>query len=470
MRNRVNFILPYPRRLGVMGWTAFACLTLSLPLPAAETPVAPAAPAPVSLSLESILKNTLANNAQIQESLQDVEAARAQLDQARAALWPKASAIVLAAPIFEETGDAIHSTSNWKKWGPLVKGGVEIVQPLYTFGQISSYRRAAEGQITAKTGLAEAKKDEILMTAKEFYYGYLMATELEGLVEDLVKFLEEAVETAEDGLKTKKKGTVIKPHDVYRLKTALEDLRQKKLLATQSRQTAERAVAWISGLKFESLPKKSLRPESFEKPTLEQCLATARKKRPEFQALTAGQEARLALRDAKRAQSYPVFFVGAFGGGAWSPVRTKQDSVFAYDQFNRLEGGVGVGLKFDLEFARHSAEASEQMAEAMKLKAKEDYAVPGIELQVKRAFWELEQAIAGLEVAERRKAVGKKWFVGSAMGWSIGITPAKDLLEALEGDGLSKKNYVETVYALNMALGKLSLAIGQEVTTLKYGR
>jgi len=163
-----------------------------------------------------------------------------------------------------------------------------------------------------------------------------------------------------------------------------------------------------------------------------------------------------------------VLFVGAFGEASWSPVREKQKSIFAMDPFNRIQGGAGLGLKFDLEFARHSAEAAEQEAEAMKLKAKESYAVPGIELQVKKAYWELEQAAQGLEVAERRKALGKKWFVQSAMGWSIGITPAKDLLEALEGNGLSKKNYIETVYALNLALARLSLAVGEELTELKY--
>ena len=54
------------------------------------------------------------------------------------------------------------------------------------------------------------------------------------------------------------------------------------------------------------------------------------------------------------------------------------------------------------------------------------------------------------------------------MGWSIGITPPKDLLEALEGNGLARKNYIETIYSLNMALGHLSQAVGKEVTEMKY--
>jgi len=240
------------------------------------------------------------------------------------------------------------------------------------------------------------------------------------------------------------------------------------LLALSARQTAEQALAWVSGLNFQNLQALSLTPVNYERKSLEECLQIAKQKRPEFRALSAGQEARIALSDAKRAQSYPVFFVGAFGSAGWSPVRDRQQSVFAFDQFNRVEGGVGLGLKLDLEFARHSAEAAEQSAEAMKLKATESYAVPGIELQVKKAFWEVDQAQQGLDVAKRRKDLGKKWFVSSAMGWSVGLTPAKDILEALEGDGLAKKNYIETVYGLNMALARLSQAVGQEVTELRY--
>jgi hypothetical protein len=81
---------------------------------------------------------------------------------------------------------------------------------------------------------------------------------------------------------------------------------------------------------------------------------------------------------------------------------------------------------------------------------------------------ELEQAVQGLEIAEDRKKMGKKWFVSNAMGFSIGITPAKDLMESLEGSGNARKNYIETVYSLNMALARLSQAVGTEVTHLKY--
>lgn len=419
------------------------------------------------MPFEKILKVTLERNAQIQEAAADIEIARQQLERANAALFPSASAIVLAAPIFEERGTPSRSTSNLSKWGPYLNVGVQVVQPLYTFGQIGGYQKAAEGQVAANTELTEMKRAEILLTAKEFYYGYLMASSLDDLVKDLVEFLEEAVKTAEED-SGKKRKTPIKPHDLYNLKTNLEDLRQKRLIAQAGRKTAERAVAWISNADFQTLGERRFEPEKYTLKTLDEYVTMAKANRPEFKALRAGQDARQALAGAKRAQSYPVLFVGGFVSYAWSPVRDRQPSVYANDPFNHLQGGIGLGLKFDLEFKRHSAEAAEQMAEAMKLKAKETYATPGIELEVKKAYWEVEQAVESLKIAEKRKSLARKWFVSNGMGWSIGVAAPKDLLEALEGNGLARKNYIETVYLLNMSLAKLTKAVGQEVTELKY--
>lgn len=419
------------------------------------------------LTLEDLLRSTIQGNAEIEEAKMDTEVALQQLARAKAALWPRASATIIAAPIFGESGNALSSTSDLSKWGPFFTGGIQIVQPLYTFGQVGNYKKAAQHQIAAKQGLAEAKEDEILLRMKEFYYGYLMASELNKLVGSLVDYLTEAVNTAEKGLKSKKKNG-IKPEDVYELKVNLDDLKQKQLLASQSMKTAEKAVKWVSTSQFESLGKRKLKPQKYELQTLEKYIALAKANRPEFRALTDGQKAYKALADAKSSQSYPVLFVGGFASFAWTSVREDQKSVFALDQFNNFQGGGGIGLQFDLEFKRHAAEAAEQRAEAMKLQAKEKWAAPGIELEVKKAYWELEQAIEGLKIAKQRKRTARKWFVSSAMGWSIGITPARKIMDALEGDGKAKQNYIETVYSLNMALANLSKAVGKEITTLKY--
>jgi len=414
------------------------------------------------------LKSAATKNSQIQEAQGDVEIARAQLARARAAVYPRMEATIVAAPIFEQTGDALKTVTNWGKWGPFIRGGIQAIQPLYTFGQISSYKDAAEHQILAREGQTEMKRQEVLGTLKETYYGYLLATDLERLVDDLSKFLTEAVDEADKQAKKPGKKNSVRPHDLFKLRTSLDDLNQKKLFASSAKQTAEKALGWMAVVNVDKIPTPRLAAEKFEKKTLDEYLAIAKASRPEFKALKEGQMARLSLADAKRAQSYPVIFLGGFFSQGWSPVRTPQPSFFANDPFNRTEAGLGLGVRFDLEFWRHSAEADEERAQAMKLKATEDYAVPGIELQVKKAYYEMEQAAAGLEIAEKRKTTSKKWFVQSAMGWSIGITAAKDLMEALEGDGLARKNYLETIYLLNLSLSRLSQAVGKEVTALSY--
>jgi outer membrane protein TolC len=443
-------------------------LSVTLPTqPPADNAASTAAPTEVATDIDMVLRAVLAHNGQIAEAMGDVEVAKAQVAQARAAALPHGNATLITAPIFKETGDALHSQSDWSTWGPYVTGGVQLIQPLFSFGQLSNYRKAADNQVIAKNELVNVKRDEILVTAKDFYYSYLMARDLEKLVEDLTDTLSEAIKTAEESLNGKKK-TAIKPHDVYHLKTAYEDLEQKKLAATAGKQTAERALHWITTNAFASIPAKTLTPETFEKKTLDEYLALARTNRPEFRALTAGQEAYNAFADAKQAQDYPLIFAGGFFSGAYTPVRTSQPSVFAYDPYNNVAGGAGLGVRIDLEFWRHSAEAAEQRAQAMKLKATESYAGPGIELQVRKAYLEMDQAIEGLKIAEDRRTLARRWFISDGMGWSIGVLPAKDLLEALEGSGLARMNYIQTVYQYNMALAHLSQAVGKEVADLHY--
>lgn len=450
--------------------------------PATEAPketAAPAAPAgtltaqgadamgAVSQQLEDVLRNVLAKNSQIRETEGDIDVAKAQRERARAAGYPHGEAMIITAAIPEEKGNALASTTNLSHWSPFVRVSAQLVQPLFTFGQLSGYRDAADNQILANTHLANVKRNGIVQTAKEYFYGFAMAKELDKLVDGLVGFLEEAVNAAEESSKKKKKDSV-KPHDLYRLRVALEDLKQKKLYAAAGMKTARRAIEWVSVSPDIDLKGLRLEPERHVLKPLDEYVKIAKENRPELKALEAGQAARAALRDAKKAQSYPTIFLGGFIAIPWAPAREKQHSVFANDPYNQVSGGGGLGLKFDLEYARHSAEAAEEQAQLMKLKATADYATPGIELEVRKAYWEVEQGREGLMLATKRRDIAKKWFVSNAMGWSVGVTQAKELLEALQGEGEAKQNYIQTVYALNVALGKLSQAVGREITELKY--
>ena len=127
---------------------SFSHLRAEEPVTAAEGTKTATSPEP---SLEGILKSTLKQNGMIQEANQDVEIARSQIELARSALFPKANATILAAPMFEVRGDTNNSRTNTGKWGPFLQGSLQVVQPLYSFGMISNYQKAANEQVEAKT-------------------------------------------------------------------------------------------------------------------------------------------------------------------------------------------------------------------------------------------------------------------------------------------------------------------------------
>ena len=73
------------------------------------------------ISFEKILRNTLEKNAQIQESVQDIEIARQQLERANAALFPTAASLFATAQArpsaaFCDTPRAIKPSSMWRAW------------------------------------------------------------------------------------------------------------------------------------------------------------------------------------------------------------------------------------------------------------------------------------------------------------------------------------------------------------------
>ena len=177
----------------------------------------------------------------------------------------------------EVRGDANGSRVNMGKWGPFLLGSLQIVEPIYSFGMISSYQKAAAEQLEAKSELAQAKKNDVTLMAKEFYYGFLMAKDLEALVEDLASFLQEAIKSVEENPNGKKSKSQVKPHDLYQLKTALADLQQKKLYASAAKKTAEKALNWVSGSNYESFESLSSGIETYEKKSFEDYLEMAKK-------------------------------------------------------------------------------------------------------------------------------------------------------------------------------------------------
>ncbi|MEJ2553272.1 MAG: TolC family protein [Gammaproteobacteria bacterium] len=76
-------------------------------------------------------------------------------------------------------------------WGHLT---VTVVKPLYTFGKVENYTKAAEANVEVKQGDVRLKRGQTVLDVKRAYYGYLAARDGRLLLEDVKKRVDSTIE------------------------------------------------------------------------------------------------------------------------------------------------------------------------------------------------------------------------------------------------------------------------------------
>src|SRR5690606_13630631 len=75
------------------------------------------------------------------------------------------------------TGNALEGQTHWDRWGVLSSLEIEFYQPIYTFGAISSGRKAALAGLRAETALLQREEERLAYEIAELYFGYQKAFE-----------------------------------------------------------------------------------------------------------------------------------------------------------------------------------------------------------------------------------------------------------------------------------------------------
>jgi outer membrane protein TolC len=131
------------------------------------------------------------------------------------------------------------------------------------------------------------------------------------------------------------------------------------------------------------------------------------------------------------------------------------------DEYNRLFGGVAVGLQLDLDPWKARARGDSARGLGTQVEGLEKFASTGIPLEVRKAHGDALQAAALLEIAERSSIAGRKWMVFAASAYLAGTGEAKDVLEGMAAYLQGRRAQLEQLQALHTARAYLVYAIGR---------
>ena len=131
------------------------------------------------LTLEQCLERALTYSPDVTEAQTEIRIAESQLAQAKAGRLPHANFTSINGIVNGATGNAVNGRTDNSDLGPFTRGELEVVQPLYTFGRLSSEILAASRGVDAKRAATQNARDATIATVKELYYNLLLSRQAE---------------------------------------------------------------------------------------------------------------------------------------------------------------------------------------------------------------------------------------------------------------------------------------------------
>jgi len=135
------------------------------------------------ISLQDAIKRTLAVSNRIKESRAGVDASLSLKQQADAARWAQVDANLFGGPstknelLNEGRGTGVGIINSKTETGDIKVNGVfgraviRVVQPLYTFNKIGSFREAASRGVRVSQAAVGQQASEVVLQVKQAYYG-----------------------------------------------------------------------------------------------------------------------------------------------------------------------------------------------------------------------------------------------------------------------------------------------------------
>jgi outer membrane protein TolC len=421
--------------------------------------------------LEQCLERALSHNPEVSEAVVEKRIAESLLSQAKAGRLPQVTYTSLNGIINGAEGDAVNGRTDNDDLGPFTRGELEIIQPLYTFGRLQNEIRAATMGVETKQAATKKTRDTVVAMVKELYYNLLLSRQIQALLTEVQEQFTRALETAEQRLEAGESG--ITQQDILKLRIGLAGVTKEAYTLQRAIAVTKEALLYQLGLPLQTdfdITETGLEPVMLQLQPLEVYLEQAEKNRPEFAQLEAGLVARQARLQAARSAYYPSLFLAGAVRYSVAPNRDDQDNPFVRDDFNYLQAGMALGLRWKLDFWMTHAKEAERLAELAKAEVQKENATQGIELDIKRRYLEVQETQQKIEAAQTARRSARALLLTTLANFGLGVGEGKDVFDSLGLYTRMMSEYYTAVRDYNIAVARLSQATGQEATTLSYQR
>jgi outer membrane protein TolC len=342
---------------------------------------------------------------------------------------------------------------------PFLQFNVSGSIPLYTFGKISSIKRAAEAQVRLSEWDLEKEREQVRFDTRRAYYGLMLAHDAMYIANDVLSKLDRALDNVSDKLDAG--DPTYDEADRIRLQINRDELLARVGEAKKGEALAVAALRFFTGVQTAfAIPDVPLKRPATTLGPVVSYLTAARLFRPDVNRARAGVVARKALLDFNRAQLFPNLGVGLSFGYNVAPSATPQNTAWIGDPFNGFGAGFAFGIDWPLDFLPKQARIQQAEAQLEEARALERLALGGIAVEVESAYATALEAKNREETWDRAEHRAKKWIANVQDAIDLGTKDERHLLEPLRAWIYARAFHAQALMDYNLALSDLARVTG----------
>jgi outer membrane protein len=420
------------------------------------------------LTLPECIVRAVEGHPSVQEVKWEVAIRESDVQEAMSGFYPTAEFVNLVGVVNNARGNINrYNQSGIGGLGPFFRVEGQIVYPIFTWWKVTNGLKAAQKGVQQENVNVEQKKAEAIREVKEYYYTLVYTKQIQELLTDVRNGFEKAVQTAEERVEAGKMSQL----DALNLKVGYAGVAKETRKLQNGIELSRGALLRVMGLGQETafdVADTTLTPQAAQLKDLKYYERRLFTNRPEWRRLRIGIQAKEAELEMARSDYYPTFFFSMPIRYGYAPGRSRQTNPFAYDDFNFGGAGPLLGLHWKFNVGETAAKVSRSQAELMKLQSQEKTAATSFPLELKEAYLNVQEAEERMRITSDGRKAGRALVALSTANFELGIGEPQDIFQGLGNYTRAANDYYEAVRDYNIALAKLSLVVGEEVSELQY--
>jgi outer membrane protein TolC len=357
--------------------------------------------------------------------------------------------------------DSPDEQTDLDELGPFFRTDFNIVQPIYTFGRIEAGTDAARAALAVEEAARAKAGNDLGGEVVRAYWAILAADESLRVAAELETQYELLIR--EIGRRAGSDDYQTDDVDLFEAESNLFDVERVRLEADDQGAIARRALNTL--LQYDWT--RTVRVAHEATPIFElsdddalTLIERAKVLHPDLKRLREAAGIAQAGVRAANAKKAPAFYFNAFFRWAHAGNRTDQRNPFVVDDFNFRSLGYFVGLRWNLNFDRHSIEATQSDIRREAILAQHDALASRVSLEVYEAYRRALRNVALLESARKSRLAAENGLRVSYDLWELGIGQVFRILRLYERDFRLRQLEIEREFELNTSFAELAQAVG----------